>query len=332
MEHIVFLKPRSPFHIGEAGVGLEETSVTVHSDTLFSALCNMYTLLYGRDDLEALLKEFQEEPPFQVSSGFLYGPDILTFPVPLDVDWLSIIKDGLLEELGKTQTELLKDLRSVQYVSERVFMSILSKRSEDISLPPVQGVLLSQDETLPEKIYDISETPRVALDRRSETSAIYHVGEVFYNQDCGLYFFLKTTPKYDKRIRACINLLGDEGLGGKRSSGRGLFRPVIKESSVRVPQSSRKVTLSLTFPKVEELPAVKEGLYTMIPRRGWVSTPEVRSLRKKGVRMLAEGSTFTQEVKGQLANVAPDSMPSIPCIIRYGLGYYLPEGEGHGSV
>ena len=70
MEYIVKLEPESPFHIGKAGVGLEETSVIVHSDTIFSALCNMYTLLYGRDELEAMLTEFEEQPPFLVSSAF----------------------------------------------------------------------------------------------------------------------------------------------------------------------------------------------------------------------------------------------------------------------
>jgi len=33
------LIPRSPFHFGERGIGLEETSILLHSDTLFSALC-----------------------------------------------------------------------------------------------------------------------------------------------------------------------------------------------------------------------------------------------------------------------------------------------------
>jgi len=43
--------------------------------------------------------------------------------------------------------------------------------------------------------------------------------------------------------------------------------------------------------------------------------------------MLVEGSTFPQKVKGQLADVTPESVPGIPKIVRYGLGYYLSEGE-----
>jgi len=44
--------------------------------------------------------------------------------------------------------------------------------------------------------------------------------------------------------------------------------------------------------------------------------------------MLIEGSTFPQKVEGQLADVAPESIPGVPKIKQYGLGYYLPEGEG----
>ncbi len=326
MEHIVILKPESPFHIGEAGVGLEETSVIVHSDTLFSALCNMYALLYGGDELEAMLEKFDEEPPFLVSSAFLYAGNILTFPLPLGVDWSEFVTEELLEELQKDRHELTKELRSARFVSQDVFLSILKGTPVRISIPPVHNILFSQNEDPPKKIFSVSEAPRVAMDRKTHTSAIYHVGEVYYASDCGLYFFLKTNPEYDKRIRACINLLGHEGLGGKRTSGRGLFHPAFKKS-LRIPQPAMKITLSLTFPKPKELPVVKEGFYGLVSRRGWIYTPQLKSLRKKGVRMLVEGSTFPQKVEGQLADVTPESVPGVPRIKQYGLGYYLAEGE-----
>jgi CRISPR-associated protein Csm4 len=329
MEYIVNLEPESPFHIGEAGVGLEETSVIVRSDTLFSALCNMYTLLYGEDELKDMLKKFKEDPPFLVSSAFLYAGNILTFPLPLGADWSELITHELSDELQKDRYELEKQLRSAQFVSQDVFLSLLKRRPEQVTLPPVHNILFSQHETPPEEIYSIGEAPRVAMDRRTHSSAIYHVGEVFYAANCGLYFFLNTNPEYDTRVKACIELLGHEGLGGKRSSGRGLFRPKIKKS-FELPQSTMKVTLSLTFPKPEELPVVREGWYNLIPRRGWVYTPQLKSLRKKGVRMLVEGSTFSQKVEGQLADVKPKNMPGVPDIVRYGIGYYLPEGESNG--
>lgn len=328
MEYIVNLEPESPFHIGEAGVGLEETSIIVHSDTLFSALCNMYALLYGEDELGSMLKKFKEDPPFLVSSAFLYVGDILTFPLPLGADWSELITHKLSDELQKDRYELEKQLRNAKFVSQDVFLSLLKGRPEQVTLPPVHNILFSQHETPPEEIYSIGEAPRVAMDRRTHSSAIYHVGEVFYAANCGLYFFLNTNPEYDKRVKACIKLLGHEGLGGKRSSGRGLFHPIIKEQLFKVPPSNMKITLSLTFPRLGELRVVKEGWYKLVSRRGWIYSPRLKSLRKKGVRMLVEGSTFPQKVEGQLADVKP-SMPGVPGIVRYGIGYYLPEGENN---
>lgn len=74
---------------------------------------------------------------------------------------------------------------------------------------------------------------------------------------------------------------------------------------------------------------VKNGWYKLVSRRGWIYTPRLKSLRKKGVRMLIEGSTFPQKVEGQLADVTPESVPGVPKIKQYGLGYYLSEGEGN---
>jgi CRISPR/Cas system CSM-associated protein Csm4 (group 5 of RAMP superfamily) len=49
---------KSPFHLGERGIGLEETSLSLHADTLFSALC--LTLRETGIDLSALLGQFPQ--------------------------------------------------------------------------------------------------------------------------------------------------------------------------------------------------------------------------------------------------------------------------------
>lgn len=65
---------RSPVHFGELGIGMEETSERVRSDTLFSGLMNAYARLYGSQAIEALLKRFgdEEKAPFCLSSTFLW--------------------------------------------------------------------------------------------------------------------------------------------------------------------------------------------------------------------------------------------------------------------
>ena len=327
MEYIVYLKPKSPFHIGEAGVGLEETSTTVHSDTLFSALCNMYTLLYGKDELRAMLNEFDEKKPFLISSAFLYADSILTFPIPMGIR----LSDFMIEKgERKDDYELIKRLGKIRFVSQSIFESIMKEKPQiSKSLEIIQNVLFSERESPPEKIFLTDETPRVALDRMSSASSIYHVGNVHYAPECGLYFFLKTTPPYDKKIRASINLLGDEGLGGKRTSGRGFFTPIFQKKSIKIAYSNMKMTLSLIFPQKTEISLIKNGFYSLISRKGWIYTPLSKSLRKKGVRMLAEGSQFPERVLGRIISVTPESRKEIPKIVRYGIGYYLMEGAGN---
>ena len=64
----------NPVHFGELGIGMEETSDRIHSDTLFSAWVSAYARLFGKDAVEELLKKFQAdvEPLFRLSSTFLY--------------------------------------------------------------------------------------------------------------------------------------------------------------------------------------------------------------------------------------------------------------------
>lgn len=58
---------KSSIHLGERENFLESTDVIIHSDTLFSAFCNSYLLLYGEEKLNNLLSKFIEgSPPFIV--------------------------------------------------------------------------------------------------------------------------------------------------------------------------------------------------------------------------------------------------------------------------
>jgi CRISPR-associated protein Csm4 len=326
MEYTVKLNPESPFHIGEAGIGLEETSYTVHSDTLFSAICNTYALLYGKDEIEHLLDQFEREPPFILSSTFLFIEDILTFPVPLNVNWSKFMDKSQFKK--ENSYEIVKRMKKVQFCSEKMLHSILKDEqnifSNDLNIK--NNILFSPEEPSPDEIYSVIEAPHVALDRRSQFSSIYHIGEVHYASACGLYFFLKTESEYDSRLKAAIHLLGDEGLGGKRSSGKGLFKPVFLSEICKIPQSPMNITLSLIFPNQEELSIIKEGSYKIVMRKGWIYSPRIRSLRKKSVRMLTEGSTFPRKVKGQMVDVTPDVEFKIPQIMRYGYGFYLEKG------
>jgi CRISPR/Cas system CSM-associated protein Csm4 (group 5 of RAMP superfamily) len=91
---------------------------------------------------------------------------------------------------------------------------------------------------------------------------------------------------------------------------------------------SRFVTLAPLCPKDAAQLAVLTGegaAYDLMPRRGWVTSPEASNLRRKMVWMFAEGSVLTGNPAlrtGGLVNVKPDACPHD--VWRY--GYAFPVG------
>jgi len=67
--------------------------------------------------------------------------------------------------------------------------------------------------------------------------------------------------------------------------------------------------------------------YDLLPRRGWVTSPEAGNLRRKMIWMFAEGSVLAgnpEQRAGLLVNVKPEVCPHD--VWRY--GYAFPVGMG----
>jgi len=347
------LQPKSHFHLGEKGTVLEKTSNYVHSDTLFSAICNAYRLLYGNEELETMLEGFKrQEPPFLISSAFAYADDILTLPLPLSIDWDRYVDAEIIEELNAERKDrdeidsfdLRKKLKRVKFVSARIFRDVtqdarrIKRYINDNNI--IQGILF--DDTAVEglrtrfkvnenndiKIFGNLEVPRVVIDRKTNSSHIYHFGEVTFATDCGLYFLMDLRLKeYEKKLDAAISVLGDEGIGGDRTYGKGLFKPKFEEIEVNMAPKNYFVTLSLYYPKKEEIAMLKERYYGLVNRGGWIYSPDAKNLRRRTVRMFSEGSVFSTEsnsgLYGGLADVKPDEFAEHE-VYRYGYAFAVP--------
>ena len=310
------LNPRGPFHIGGSGIGIEKTWEIIHSDTLFSAIVSAWRSLGEKIDGDGkmeLLKSFsnQSNPPFRLSSAFPYSRGVLLFPVPM-------IKSGAD-----------KKERKAQFVSEKVMLS--GKISGSI---PKQNskVYVAEGENCCDTIwksgYDAI-VPRVTIDRISSASAIYHCGELVFSDNCGLYFWVELIDEpYEKHLNRAIEFLSDEGIGGERSIGCGRFS-YSKPESISLPiadNPNRYMTLSLYHPTCHEVKAgVLDGsAYELVNRRGWLRSPDGGAQRRKSVKMLSEGSVFSQSFfDGDILNVKPDGWESHP-IYDYGLAFKLP--------
>ncbi|MBN1429325.1 MAG: type III-A CRISPR-associated RAMP protein Csm4 [Anaerolineae bacterium] len=355
---LFYLETLAAFHLGERGVGLEETNVVAHADTVFSALCLVYREKYGDEALRALLEHFTAQGqqsitlPFVLSSAYPFirlsnDTRLPLFPRPLSP----------LPGIDPHDLAVLKQLKHVAFVSWTLFDAWLSGNGQVIadSLPGAGGIetrlqeqtvwvtakealAITQDLGTDEKgnvwLWRAGEVPRVSIDRASNASEIYQAGRVRFAPGGGLWVgfqWLADPEAWQAEMLDLLAVLGDAGLGGERSAGHGQFRIAATEA-IDLPSAGEYfVTLSPCWPaSAEEAAALLDARarYTLLPRRGWMGSPDPQghSLRRKSVRMLGEGSVLASPgygLVGGLADVTPDKFKAHR-VYRYGIA--LPVG------
>jgi CRISPR-associated protein Csm4 len=327
--YICKIEPYSSFHIGtDEGVVAEKSDNIIHSDTLFGGIISSYSKLYGDDDL----REIKSDESFVLSSAFPYCKDILFFPKPL--------KKINLSHIQIEDSKLAKQIKSVEFVSLSILVDILKDNTLDIKENMIfdDSFLISENEV--DELKDVKfiiktfSSSRNVLDRITNLSEIFYIGETKVNtkQNCGFYFFIKPSKKFSiEKIKSAIELLGDEGLGGDRSVGKGSFK--IKEfNEYELPEISlvnptKILLLSLYNPQKSEIEnGILNGAeYDFTIRSGWLYTSTNISWRKKQLRMFKEGSVLRNigNITGRIVNVAPDEFKEHK-IYQNGLAFYLP--------
>lgn len=297
------MRLRAPLHVGSSTVGEEDTHDYVPSDTLFSAICHAYLDLSGVGALESLLDRFSEgEPPFLVSSAFPFSGETLFLPAP------RIAPPPRAEEQARGAKKRLKE---TAWLSLEDFSRVL--HGEDVS-EEERAALLPRKELL----------PRVALDRTTSSSAIYHVRRAVFPGGGGLWTILDVRDEsLQEALIASLRLLGDMGLGGERTMGCGQFEPIVGEPpmelSALLDGTPPYVSLSRICPERDALEAADR--YALVESRGWMASPTGVQRKRKSVWLFAEGSSFTERVRGRLVDVTPEQDPGHR-VYRYGLGVY----------
>ena len=317
MLYLIRLKFLSPVHFGEVGIGIEHTEETVHSDSLFSALCHAWGVLYGKRDLDDLLGTFDGTPPFLLSSGFLYREDTFFLPKPLSMppgfDDLCV-----REKFGKK-------MKKTCYLPLKIFQQW------------VQGAPIDYDDLGEEIRYEegfgVFLVPRVALDRVYATSELFQCGLVSFREGCGIYVLLKAEDEgMVSKIRHALSLLGEMGLGGERTYGYGRFEAEVHPAGERwerlfEPRGDRSVLLSLYHPDVPVSEILEGASYDLQERRGWIHSPfSKKQFKRKTVTMFKEGSIFKGMLRGHLVDVTPSiwDRARLHPVFRYGFALTAP--------
>ncbi|MEM3028396.1 MAG: type III-A CRISPR-associated RAMP protein Csm4 [Candidatus Bathyarchaeia archaeon] len=319
----------SPLHVGEKGVGLEEASPTIRSDTLFGALCWAIRHTQGNDELEGLLNLFRESrPPFLLSSTFPWiafnDERIFFLPKP---------KKPLYS--GK-EAGIAKEEKKVSFLQREIFEKAIA--SEDLGNTATLGPFLVDEKMEPflkdriEAFRKRSEVHRNVLDRLSLSSDVYHVGAILYEKrGGGLYFLIRCFDVSLRSIRMALRYLEESGIGGERNLGYGRFRHRETPFQIKEPQDAEYiVSLSLYHPTREEASFYsmhrEELYYTMATRAGFAEIdPGIGGLLRREVRMFEEGSVFPKIQGRRLYGGLPETLKkedtrSHP-IFTYGFAY-----------
>jgi CRISPR-associated protein Csm4 len=290
--YAVKLKIHSPLHIGKEGLGMEESFVSIHSDTLYSAIYSAWQELFP----------FEGELPFKISSAYPYIENTFFFPKP------SLPAPGF-EDAEKRDT-YAKDVKKTPFVDMDTFQSWINARIIDFER------MKENNRRLKSAIAN-TVRPRVALDRISSASSLYFIGEVLFDKkrDCGLYFLVDSNLENWEKLQRVMLHLGETGIGGERSSGYGRFTPSYVDTFPlpTAETGDKYLTLSLLLPSGKE-EAQQAYSYRIIKRGGWS-----KDTLHKQVYMFTEGSVFSAPVEGKTVIVADVGHP----VYRYGRSFMV---------
>jgi CRISPR-associated protein Csm4 len=337
----------NPAHFGEIGIGMEETSDRIRSDTLFSAWVSIYAKLFNTKAVEELLQLFPTEktpeliPPFRISSTFIYRevekdsnkntiyylPRPLKFPINYPEDDLAFFKT--YKKLNYLPLEIWQKWYQGKGFDQNTDTEELITRTKIGK----SGGDLNETGTFDYKeACKTHQLPKIGIDRVTTATNLYHTGFVHFasgDNSAGLYFLVELSPEGEKladKLQAALHLLGEEGIGGERSSGAGRFTaqwldlPKIWQEVVDFKHGKSQTLISLFYDSDISSNFLENSSYGIQERGGWIAESQIR---RKMVIMFSEGSVFTSSLPGKLVNVTPEQFKKHQ-IYRSGISLTLP--------
>lgn len=326
--HCYRLRFRAPFHVDGRGTGFyQESEPFIRSDTLSAAVLSAWALLEP-EQVEARAAR----PPFLLSSAFPYWREHYFLPRPVATVAMSLPESRLRES---------KPLKKLQWLSSDLWLQAAA--AGERWLAPTDLVLWqevlalltpSQTEHRPDWLWAEEERPRLAVDRANDgpvEGQLFHFSRIHFDREGGLYVLAKFFEDGPARagFEAALRLLGDSGLGADRNSGNGLFEwEVGQPPTFPEPASGAAIALSLVSPAPEDMQGdwLAGAKYGLVSRGGWIGAG---GLRRRRLRMFAEGSQFVRPLGGQVVDVTP-AVATPYRVYRDGRGFFV--GTGGGSA
>lgn len=350
---ILHCGPHNQFHLGQSS--LEDSYGHIHSDTLFSAMVSVYNLMFP-SRVNEFIEEFRQGK-IRISSAFhclQHGQD----------DYLFFLPKPMRYHQGGGNKQ--KQIKGIQFVSEGVWNAapptdrlrsraftllgsqhlITKHEAEQLGFTPRQ--LTAHSSLKDMKLVEDIMYPKVRVHEQGQLGVFYHQKNIQLqaletqqgSMKTHFYFLLNHQLKGEalQRLKACIRMLADEGIGGERSTGCGAFRSVSFQELNRLPFTSAEAdpsslmeastdgkkfycALSLISPaSATEAQAIKQ--YQLVLRGGGaLGKVGNQELHRRQVRMVAAGALLSKPIDGSIVDVSPRSDQSI---LRNGRAFLMP--------
>ena len=300
-------------HIGTAsGNTLEETMISVYSDTFYSALFNEYMKIYNNDELYKI----SETGNFLVS-------DLLPFKEKKDISTDFYLPKPFIsierKEIKKDDEEKIdrKKVKATNFIPADKLGEYFSFLKNGKNFPVID------DNFGKKQLYSKN---KVSLE--NEDTQLYNIEIFKFNEKSGLYFIVKLPEdeKWQEIFQNILDSLALTGIGGKKNSGFGDFTieedPMIfdgldfekieSESDSFINRALFSVEknfliLSSYSPKIEEIEKIKENgnFYQLIKRSGFVNSSSYseQAEKRKQVYMLSSGSVLSFKPEGKILDL-----------------------------
>lgn len=330
-DYIIHLAPRSGYEI------------SLHSDTLFGAICWGIRMLFGEKRLVAILEEYNTtHPPFLLSSAFpckLDGDEYQYFlpkpclkPIPVDeLQTFSEKVDIQKETYHSEKTDSIwlsnkyKRFKKIKFIGISNFKGLLTKPDEaDLFADYLGNYLL-------EPYYcETGTAQKNSLDRLTFSTTgsgdTFYLPEIAYREKYGLYFLLKT-KNIDDVIRPVLTFLEDSGIGPNARTGKNWFKVNVTEKKLfngNNSQSGDAFIILSRYIKNEPINAA-DSFYRIVSVRSKVESRlefAGEDIWKHRVSYFSAGSLISPKIKTPYyGSLAPVKTIQGKTIYQYGFAY-----------
>ena len=295
------LKFTAPLHCGrgDGAVSLTNTSMTLHADTVFSALCNEAALMSGEDAVNELV-ELCNNGRLCLSDTFPFYDNDLYLPIPLRP----------LKETATFDVANRKQIKAVQWLpaSQEYFSAF----SDYINTGTMFDTSKIQTEFIPSRT-DV----KSCISRNGKDTVPFEISCVEFRENCGLYGIIGYEDREDMEfVLTLLKSIGISGIGGQTSRGFGKFTLNTTENNFLEENMNKSknsyMLLTSSMPSSDETEnAVNGAFYNLIRRGGFSYSPNNNILKKQTQYYLVSGSVLKHKFDGDVFIVGENGRHNI---------------------